>query len=158
MKKIKEKKAQALVEFLLIFPILFLIFLFTFQMIVVLSKQQQAQASVWLGLRSHSLRTLVPGGVRFKSTYSNAQVETMVRKAVAGHSTSDNVSVNIREGSRTVYENILLKHVQVEIKNSFPYLFKGLSWEPVRKMFYSWLSGDSITVKAKGSIEETRTW
>ncbi|MDP8292810.1 MAG: pilus assembly protein [Candidatus Orphnella occulta] len=158
MKTIKEKKAQAFVEFLLIFPILFLIFLFAFQMIVIISKQQQTQMSVWLGLRSHSLRTLVPGGVGFKSTYSKAQVETMVRKAVAGNSTSDNVSVSIKESSKTVYENILLKQVQVEIKNSFPYLFKGLSWEPVRKMFGEWLSGDSVVVKAKGSIEETRTW
>ncbi|NQT90358.1 MAG: pilus assembly protein [Candidatus Omnitrophica bacterium] len=158
MKTIKEKKAQALVEFLLVFPILFLIFLFAFQMIVILSKQQQVQASVWLGLRSHSLRTLSPGGIRFKPTYSKAQVETMVRKAVAGNSAGDNVSVTIKEGSKTVYENILLKHVQVDINNSFPYLFKGLSWQPVREMFASWLSGDNITVKAKGTIEETRTW
>jgi hypothetical protein len=156
IKTMKDKKAQALVEFLLVFPILFLIFLFAVQAIIVLSKQQQAQASLWLGLRAHSLRTPVTGGIGFKPKYSNAEVEHMVRKAVAG--TYDNVSVSIREGQKTIYENILLKHVTLEIKNQFPYLFKGLSWRPVREVFSPWLTGDSIVVKAKGTIEETRTW
>lgn len=152
IKKINNKKGQALTELIFILPILFLIFLFALQMIDILNEQNQAQMSVWLGVRGPSLRKF-EAPVFFKRKYSESEVKDMIEGSFY---LKKHGEASIKYEKSAFYADPTLQRNTYKIEYEFPFLLKSLKWAPIEQIFNNtWVEGNKVKVKAEGKIAQT---
>lgn len=139
IEKIRDKKGQALTEFVFIFPILFLLFLIIVQFSIIIEKRLYTEKSVWFAVRGYSLvkyNWYQPG-----SRYSRSELKNMVKKNFFAR--DDEVKVGFSE---------YVGGVKADISCKMPFLYKGLKWQPIWDVFGGIVKGNKIEVKSGGWI------
>ena len=138
-KRIEDNKGQALTEFVFVLPILFLLFLIIVQFSVVIERHLNTQKALWLSLRGYSLLKYTV--VQPWSRYSRSELKNMVAEHF--FTRKDEVDVSFSE---------YVGGVKATITCKTPFLYNGLSWQPIWDVFGGVVRGGKIEVTSKGWI------
>lgn len=153
LRRRKNKKGQALIEFAFILPIIFLIFLVCLQFGILLVKALRTEISLWPALRGASMPTWgkwgswywrdicirilffkhcehikVPEGLFPRPIYSAAGIRAQIAQDIFGK--DDTVSVSYADFTMNGKT-----FTRAKVTCLTPFLFKGLDWEPITEIF-----------------------
>jgi hypothetical protein len=176
IKRKKDERGQALVEFSLVFPVLFLIYLVCFQFGVLLDKGLRTEMAVWPALRGSSMPTWgkwgkwydreicvrvlffhvciyteVPEGLYPRPVYSISDIKNQITSSLFK---KDDV-ISLKYTGFSINGKPFTK---AQVICNTPYLYKGSDWKMLQQVFSGIVSGNTVELKSAETSAVTDTF
>ena len=136
---LKNKKGQSLTEFVLLFPVLFLVFLVAIQFILIIEKRLDVEKAVWSSLTGYAMVEYMV--VQPISKYSRSELEKIIKNDC--FSPDDDASVSFGEYVGGVSANVV---------SESPFLYQGMSWKMIWDVFGGMVHNKKIRMSSEGWI------
>ena len=148
-RRLGDRRAQALTEFLLLLPVMLVLILAVVQLVVLMDRNQKVQMSTWFALRSQSYDS-------DHSNYNPQQVQDAIGKNI--FNSKDNVSVSYDTSPSLVSlagmmdPFMFAEELQTTVTCETPYLFQGSSSTMLQGIFGGVVQNGQIQVSAQNQM------
>lgn len=137
--KFNNNRGQSLTEFMLVFPLIFLVFLVAIQFILIIEKRLDVEKAVWPSLRGYAMVEYM--ALQPISKYSRGELNTIIVDDFFAPEDDSYVSYGEYVGG-----------VSANVVCASPFLYQGMRWGKIWDIFGGMVSGGRIRMSSKGWI------